>query len=275
MSPKRSETEQSDLVPRDLDPFYVGYLPTPPRHRAVMIMAIILIAIWGLLTSLLLVLAQRSPGEAVWDISNEKTWSGLLTDDPYPILITQTDTLLVVNMGKTGAHEQLEPFFGTQITLSGYELQREGRRMIELSPDGIKPSSAPIAVDLPMLEVLDDQPTLHTGEIIDGKCFLGAMKPGDGFAHRSCAILCLKGGLPPMFAPDGLKEGQEFPLVILDGKAILPEDLHRFVACRVELQAHRAQFGSIPLLLIVPESIRVLEHTHQRSRGLLIETAGG
>jgi hypothetical protein len=240
-----------------------------------MLLVIIIICVWTLLSALLLVLAQRSPGEAVWDISNEKAWSGLLTDDPYPILVTPEESLLVVSMGKVGAHDRLAPYFGTQVTLSGYELEREGRRMIELSPNGIAPATTVAQIDLPTLEVLDDQPALHTGEIIDGKCFLGAMKPGDGFAHRSCAILCLKGGLPPMFAPDGLDADRQFPLVILEGKALLPEELHQFVACRIELRAHRARFGTIPLLLIAPDTIRVVEHTHQRSRGLLIETAGG
>ena len=38
------------------------------------------------------------------------------------------------------------------------------------------------------------------GEIIDSKCFLGAMRPGQGKVHKACATLCLMGGIPPMFA---------------------------------------------------------------------------
>jgi hypothetical protein len=36
------------------------------------------------------------------------------------------------------------------------------------------------------------------GEIVDFKCFLGAMKPGDGKGHKACATLCIRGGIPPM-----------------------------------------------------------------------------
>lgn len=38
----------------------------------------------------------------------------------------------------------------------------------------------------------------HTllGEIVDTKCYLGAMKPGRGKAHRDCASLCIRGGIP-------------------------------------------------------------------------------
>ena len=34
------------------------------------------------------------------------------------------------------------------------------------------------------------------GEIVDTKCYLGAMKPGRGKPHRSCASLCIRGGIP-------------------------------------------------------------------------------
>ncbi len=38
----------------------------------------------------------------------------------------------------------------------------------------------------------------HTlqGEIVDTKCYLGAMKPGRGKPHRGCASLCIRGGIP-------------------------------------------------------------------------------
>ncbi len=39
---------------------------------------------------------------------------------------------------------------------------------------------------------------VHTlvGEIVDTKCYLGAMKPGRGKPHRGCASLCIRGGIP-------------------------------------------------------------------------------
>jgi hypothetical protein len=35
------------------------------------------------------------------------------------------------------------------------------------------------------------------GEVVDFKCYLGAMKPGSGVTHRGCAALCVQGGIPP------------------------------------------------------------------------------
>ena len=259
------------------DPFYVGYLPAPRKHRGAMMLVIVLVMVWVCFASLLFVLAQRSPGEAVWDISNERTWTGLLIEDPYPMLVTSHDTLLVVSMGKQGAHDQLASYFNSQVTISGYELQREGRRMIELSPGSIRPvlleDQASIA--RPELEIIDESPHTFVGEIIDGKCYLGAMKPGDGYAHRSCAVLCLSGGLPPMFAPQHTRGTQVLPLILYDNAAHIPEDLHVFVACPVEFEARAARIGSVPVLVVETGSIRASEEIRARGRGLLIETAGG
>jgi hypothetical protein len=35
------------------------------------------------------------------------------------------------------------------------------------------------------------------GEIVDSKCYLGVMNPGDGKVHRDCAARCISGGIPP------------------------------------------------------------------------------
>ena len=43
-------------------------------------------------------------------------------------------------------------------------------------------------------------PVTLRGEIVDTKCYLGAMRPGEGKVHRACANLCLMGGIPPMLA---------------------------------------------------------------------------
>jgi methionine sulfoxide reductase heme-binding subunit len=36
------------------------------------------------------------------------------------------------------------------------------------------------------------------GEIIDPKCYFGAMNPGQGKPHRSCAVRCIEGGIMPV-----------------------------------------------------------------------------
>jgi hypothetical protein len=51
---------------------------------------------------------------------------------------------------------------------------------------------------VPAAEVVGAGATVTlTGEIVDSKCFLGVMTPGDGRTHSACASLCLRGGIPP------------------------------------------------------------------------------
>jgi nitrite reductase/ring-hydroxylating ferredoxin subunit/DMSO/TMAO reductase YedYZ heme-binding membrane subunit len=53
------------------------------------------------------------------------------------------------------------------------------------------------------------------GEIIDPKCYFGAMNPGLGKPHRSCAIRCIEGGIMPMVA---YKENGKMNYAVLVGE---------------------------------------------------------
>ena len=83
----------------------------------------------------------------------------------------------------------------------GALIERNGEKMLQLVPGEIetldasaetKPS-APVRIRT--LQVL--------GELVDSKCHLGVMKPGDGPLHRDCAVRCLLGAVPPMFSERG------------------------------------------------------------------------
>lgn len=252
------------------DPFYVGYLPAPEAHRAGVKRCVILIGVWLAFCAFALVLTMRSPGTGVWDNANERSWTGLLLTSPYPMLITDEGTLLVVGMGKHGVHERLEPHSGHRVTLRGYELQREGRRMIELAQDA-PAQLTNAATETPALHVMDLEPIDLTGEIIDGKCFLGAMKPGDGFAHRSCAVLCIRGGLPPMFNDDNDENNDRLPLLIIDDSTQLPEPVLAHVATRVHLKARRASIGTLPVLLVDSGTIERSDRLFTSPDAVLIE----
>jgi hypothetical protein len=51
------------------------------------------------------------------------------------------------------------------------------------------------------------------GEICDGKCAAGGMRPGTGIGHRACATLCLDGELPAVFVPTRPVAGRAFLLL--------------------------------------------------------------
>ena len=62
-------------------------------------------------------------------------------------------------------------------------------------------------------------------EILDSKCYLGAMKPGSGEGHRACAILCVRGGIPPMISwLDEAGAAHYALLTTTDGQPMRDED---------------------------------------------------
>ena len=76
------------------------------------------------------------------------------------------------------------------------------------------------------------------GEICDSKCHLGAMRPGDGLAHKACANLCISSGAPPIFvtADDSAVEGETFLLMADRDGGPLPDNFRDYVAVLVQLE---------------------------------------
>ncbi|MBZ0172938.1 MAG: hypothetical protein K8E66_11195, partial [Phycisphaerales bacterium] len=115
------------------------------------------------------------------------------------------ETFLLVEMGKFGARGRFAgaDLDGAAVSVRGRELRRDGRRMIELDPDhpGLGPPVSMLGADSPSVRAaMIDQawPVVIRGEVVDSKCFLGAMKPGAGRGHKACATLCISGGVPPV-----------------------------------------------------------------------------
>ncbi|MEZ6242742.1 MAG: hypothetical protein R3B57_06830 [Phycisphaerales bacterium] len=212
------------------DDFYVGYLPMPLSHRRLLLVALPLALLAMLFTGVAIALTQRDPGPATWQRGATSTWQGVLRLEPYPVLHATTgddsNTYLLVHTGKFGARELAEPFAEQLVSIHGRLLERDGRRMIELADAPIGLASGPRSfAPFPtptVLGVVDLR-----GEIIDSKCYLGAMKPGDRKTHKACAMLCLRGGITPMFvshADDGAtllyiplaRDGSPMPEELID-----------------------------------------------------------
>lgn len=235
-----------------LDEFYVGYLPASGRTvRFVRTLAAVLAVVIAV-TGAFIVAGMRDPGAGSWDTTHEQAWHGVLRSDPYPMLVPDDGSTpyLVVEMAKHGAQDDVAPFDGARVTLMGFALARDGRRMIELSPD--RP-----------IERLDDAPTrtperdlgpvVVEGELVDGKCYLGAMKPGDGAAHKSCATLCVRGGLPPMVV--GRSDGSPvFTLLVFDAGP-MPEGLLPLIAEPVRVRGRLREIDGLRFVRVAPADI--------------------
>ncbi|MFG0294252.1 MAG: hypothetical protein ACF8MJ_14015 [Phycisphaerales bacterium JB050] len=250
-----AEREQGDA------PIYVGYLPTPRREKRLLRIAVPVLLWIGAMAAGLVAWRMQDPGTGIWDTSNEQTWEGVLHADPYPLLEIDgagtTEVVLLVEMGKTGT-DRARAFDGRRVSVTGFELERDGRRIFELVPEDRAISAIEGEVVGGGFATTPVRSVTLRGEIMDSKCFLGAMKPGEGQGHRACAILCIRGGIPPMLVTrDAAGTASYYLLVNEDGSGLAPDALDR-IGEPVEITGELRHRGDLMLLAIDPETVRGL-----------------
>ena len=213
------------------DGFYVGYVDeTPPGvsrfARRVAIGLLLLVAVLGAVMALLL---ERFD-EGVFEYGTVRDYEGELLVDPLPRLLTAdgpAEGYLLVGVGKQALDATGEPSApwtpspSRKTELSGTLIRNPEAAMLEVHslelPEGApearpavepNPPAAPATNGSPLdsesvgpeseaaINVIRVSGQTLVGEIVDTKCYLGAMKPGRGKPHRDCASLCIRGGIP-------------------------------------------------------------------------------
>jgi hypothetical protein len=221
------------------DDIYVGYRDVPAQIRRSL-----LVLVPGLLCTLAVLAigiaaAQRSPGKGIWSQSTT-TLSGTLIAQPLPALLHTTPTgesqlTLLVEEGKHGAQPRVTPLHGLHITLTGTTLSRGSTTMLEIAS---LTASTTHPDTLPQL-VWQGSSTTLVGEVVDAKCYLGAMKPGDGKSHKACATLCVTNGIPAMPVT------ADSAYVIAAG---WQPDHAKLIAEPVEVSTTVGQWGTLPVI---------------------------
>lgn len=186
---------------RDL---YVGYLPTPARTARLMRLVVpVLIIGLGLVAGVVAGL-MKPTGSGVWDLGETLEVRGVIRDVGYPVLMVgdgaDAEPVLLVGELKSGVRAQLgESADGAAVVIRGNPVTRGSLRMLSLvaGDDAVEIAAQGSGVRRASGEMVE-----LTGEIVDSKCYLGAMKPGEGKTHKACAILCVRGGVPPVLITD-------------------------------------------------------------------------
>lgn len=133
------------------------------------------------------------------DVIGEMRIEGILIADPYPMIVTDAGqhTVLLSGGGKRGVQAEARPLDGKRVRAFGAHARRGDRDMLLVYELAAAPGEVPGEV---IAQVREDLGTWRlTGEICDGKCVLGVMRPGNKAAHKACANVCLIGGVPPVF----------------------------------------------------------------------------
>ena len=142
---------------------------------------------------------QRTFGPARFEFGAPRTVEGRLRFSPVPSLDLGTPggsprSWLLVGQGKHGAPASLAALDGHRVRVTGTLGWRGARSVFELAD--APPEDLGAAGDAPAF--VPGEPTTLDGEIVDSKCYLGVMNPGNLETHRGCAIRCISGGIPPM-----------------------------------------------------------------------------
>ncbi len=255
--------------------FFVGYLPSAPPGvlrfvRGAALAVFVLAAALGCA----LAASQRTFAAGRFEFGQLRKFSGVIALEPATSLLLQRPGFvgdqaaahshyLLVAPGKHGARDLVQAFDGRWVEVEGTLVHRAGQAMLELKPGSIVALAAPpdgassLAVS-PKRRALG--PVTLRGEIVDSKCHLGVMNPGELAAHRACATLCIRGGIPVLFLARGSNAQQRQMLLVgSDGRALNQEVL-ALVADPVEITGELSSWGDLLVLAAEPAQIRRISH---------------
>jgi hypothetical protein len=179
--------------------FFVGYLPMPDGLKPFCQWLAVGLLVVGLGFAYWVSSSQKSVGKGQWLLAEEKTYQGYLSHNPYPVLHVigdQPETIMLMSRGKHSSANLTAELDGKEVSVTGFPIERGGWKLLELRDQ----SDVKVVNSQNVFEVVPQalgEVTL-SGEIIDSKCFMGVMKPGEGKVHRACAAMCIAGGIPPM-----------------------------------------------------------------------------
>src|SRR2546426_8190764 len=251
------------------DEFYIGWEDkAPPGIGSRVRRAVVFLLTLAVVLGVLLAVGQRTIGVSVFEWGKVKPFSGILKSQPYP-------HLLVSRPGTHGAPPSFSSYYlvkpfkfgldaetanrldGQMVGLKGTLIYRGNQTMIEVADGSIKSiadstiqrfndSTNPVRLG---------QQTL-VGEIVDSKCYLGVMNPGQLTTHRACAIRCISGGIPPVLLVRQTNgPALYFLLVSSDGRPVNKQVLN-MVAEPVEIAGEVERQGELLILRADPATYR-------------------
>ncbi|MEM7767200.1 MAG: hypothetical protein AAF253_06890 [Pseudomonadota bacterium] len=233
--------------------FFIGWADTPKADRRFFLGTGLALMAGTAATAAGLAASQAPVGPGTWNQGDVRAFAGTITAEPYPMLRTRDltgapQTVLLSCLGKCGVAAQIGALEGRSVIVDGSAIRRGAHAMIAVSEalDWVRedPAATPDpALAFPTPEPVLDAVTLR-GEILDSKCWFGAMRPAEGKVHKACAALCIRGGLPPAFIAR-TPQGDASLLIMTDQLTRHGEDLLPFVADPVEITGRALRAGNL------------------------------
>ena len=215
------------------DEFYVSYIEgslgpkTKQTLKRLVLACIIIIAVGALVFSF----SQKPFKNSTFELMSVTEITGTFHENPYPMLRVEVaentfKNVLLLGFGKSSANpfliklrDEVKDLNGKTLSIEGNLIYYNGKTLIQITDEEKVTLANNSIVETPS-NIAISKMTLQ-GEIIDPKCYFGVMKPGRGKIHRSCAVRCISGGIPPVLAStDNNNMSQYFLLTDLNGNPI-------------------------------------------------------
>lgn len=209
--------------------FYIGYLDNaPPKTSRFLKHTALLLTLAAITVGGIMVAIQQPFYPSHFEFLQYRSFEGQLIEHPYPQLRIQLPgksnnapvftRYHLVNEGKWGLDAEVAGLDKQQVELQGALIYRDNQVMIEVVPETIKAKGrSPLPAQEP--HILGT--FTFAGEIVDSKCFLGVMNPGQAKPHKACATRCISGGVPPiLFFKDENNHPNYLTLQTAEGEAI-------------------------------------------------------
>lgn len=257
--------------------FYIGYIPKAPKGiaRFVIAFVVVLFVIMGAL-SYFLSTSHDHITNGTYEYGELTEVTGVIRMEPVPHIRILADNegkvgknIMLIDFGKFGARtsvESMQEKIGSnisqyEVTIRGTLVYQDGFTLLELTE---KENALLNHEKLEASTKYQVYPTTminksFIGEIVDPKCYFGSMKPAQSKPHRSCASLCISGGIPPVFVVQTPEKTAEYYILKgLNGEDINEEVLD-FVADATNIQGMVTELDEWKVLYIDPQKIKRLQ----------------
>jgi len=242
------------------DDFFIGWADRVPRGQGGFLarvgagfLALMLLLGLGLAGTM-----DDPGGGGAVPANGETTLRGIVTARPYAMLNLPPDATHprghAIMLSMTGKFPVEVPaaLEGRGVEAKGWLFRRGSLDMLQMTGDPM-----PIALDAPPPSVEKLGVWRITGEICDGQCYAGAMRPGTGIAHRACANFCVESGVPPVFVATAPVEGTEFMMMADPAGGPVGRAMYDYIGLRVRLDGEVERRGDVLFFKPDLRSVRV------------------
>lgn len=208
------------------DEFFVGYVDhVSPKTRLALKRFVVLGVLFLIALAAVFALTQNENKNSSFELTNATLITGVYHESPYPMLQVKIapgsyKNIVLLGFGKKGANPYLDQLrneeailTGKHISIEGNLIYYNGKTLLQITDEDKVTWADTNSKDSSPLPEAMIQEKEFKGEIIDPKCYFGVMKPGYGKIHRSCAVLCISGGIPPVLVTTDANNNSKYYLL--------------------------------------------------------------